>query len=139
MFIVEVMGREHGFLALEVGLTGGAEVILIPEFKKDININKVCSVLKEGIRRGKDSSIIVMAEGVGISHDFARKIRKRTGMEARYTVLGYIQRGGTPTAKSRKLGLSFGYEAVMQLKKMKKGRARMVGTVSYTHLTLPTN
>jgi 6-phosphofructokinase 1 len=127
IFIVEVMGREHGFLALEVGLTGGAEIILLPELKGRFGLNKISRRLKEGMQRGKNSSIIVMAEGVGLSSDFAQKIEKNTGMETRYTVLGYIQRGGTPTAISRKLGLFFGYEAVMQLLKMKKGQSRMVG------------
>ncbi len=127
IFIIEVMGREHGFLALEIGLTGGAEIILLPEFKKDINIQNICKILETGIRRGKDSSIIVKAEGVGIIDNLAKKIEKQTGMETRYTVLGYIQRGGAPTALSRKLGLVFGYDAVMILLKMKKGECRMVG------------
>jgi 6-phosphofructokinase 1 len=127
IFIVEVMGREHGFLALEVGLTGGAELILVPEMKKEININKMAGVLNNGIKRGKKSSIIIMAEGVGPSHDMAKKIEKATGMETRLTVLGYIQRGGTPTAYSRKLGLVFGYDAVGILKSLKRGESRMVG------------
>ncbi len=127
IFIIEVMGREHGFLALEIGLTGGAEIILIPEFKKDIKIENICKVLESGIRRGKDSSIIVKAEGVGIIDNLAQKIENHTGMETRYTVLGYIQRGGTPTALSRKLGLVFGYEAVTLLLNMKKGQCKMVG------------
>ncbi len=127
IFIVEVMGREHGFLALEVGLTGGAELILIPEFKKDITMKSITKTLNHGIARGKNSCIIVMAEGVGLSSEFAKKIEKATGMETRYTVLGYIQRGGTPTAVSRKLGLTFGYSAVKELIKLKKGQSRMVG------------
>ena len=127
VFIVEVMGREHGFLTLEVGLAGGAEIILLPEFKKDLKISSIYKLLKEGIKRGKDSSIIVMAEGAGSSADLAKKLRKYTGLKVRYTVLGYIQRGGSPTAMSRKLALSFGYKAVLQLKKMKKKQCRMVG------------
>ncbi|MCE5301255.1 MAG: 6-phosphofructokinase [Spirochaetia bacterium] len=126
-FIVEVMGREHGFLALEIGLTGGAEVIMIPEFKEDVDIKKTAAKLIQGFKRGKSSNIIVMAEGVGLSSDVAAKLEKITGLETRYTVLGYIQRGGTPTAMSRKLGLMFGYEAVKTLKGMKKGDSRMVG------------
>ncbi len=127
IFIVEVMGREHGFVALEVGLTGGAELILIPEFKRDLNMKKIAEALNNGIRRGKNSSIIVMAEGVGRSSDFAKKIEMATGMETRYTVLGYIQRGGSPTAMSRKLALTFGYEAVKCLMKLKKKQSMMVG------------
>lgn len=130
IFIVEVMGREHGFLALEIGLTGGAEIILIPEFKKDINVQNICKVLEAGIRRGKDSSIIVKAEGIGNNiGNLAKKIENYTGVETRYTVLGYIQRGGSPTALSRKLGLIFGYDAVKLLLSMKKGECKMVGCV----------
>jgi 6-phosphofructokinase 1 len=127
IFIVEVMGREHGFLAMETGLAGGAEVILLPELRSRVDIGKVCARLKDGMRRGKNSSIIVMAEGAGSSAELAPRIEKLTGVETRYSVLGYIQRGGRPTALSRKLGLAFGYEAVMQLMKMKKGQSRMVG------------
>ncbi|MCX7698120.1 MAG: ATP-dependent 6-phosphofructokinase, partial [Candidatus Goldbacteria bacterium] len=89
IFIIEVMGREHGFLALEIGLTGGAEIILLPEFKKDINLKHICKVLEAGIRRGKDSSIIVKAEGVGCIDNLSSEIEKRIGMETRCTVLGY--------------------------------------------------
>jgi len=131
IFIVEVMGREHGFLALEIGLTGGAEIILIPECKKDINVQNICKFLEAGIRRGKDSSIIVKAEGVGNIGNLAKKIENYTGMETRYTVLGYIQRGGSPTALSRKLGLIFGYDAVKLLLSMKKGECKMVGCVDW--------
>jgi 6-phosphofructokinase 1 len=127
IFIVEVMGREHGFLALEVGLTGGAEIILIPELKKELEIKKMAAVLNSGIKRGKKSSIIIMAEGVGPSQEMAEKIEKATGMETRLTVLGYIQRGGTPTAYSRKLGLVFGHDAVMIMEGLKRGESRMVG------------
>jgi 6-phosphofructokinase 1 len=138
IFIVEVMGREHGFLALETGMTGGAELILIPEYKKDVNLKHIVKTLNEGIKRGKNSSIIVMAEGVGRAADYAKKIEKSTGVETRYTVLGYIQRGGVPTAMSRRLGLVFGYIAVMNLKKLKRKEAKMVGVLSrdYTCLDL---
>ncbi|MBN2754024.1 MAG: 6-phosphofructokinase [Candidatus Goldbacteria bacterium] len=127
VFIVELMGREHGFLTLECGITGGAEIILIPEFKKDFNLLKIANTLKAGIKRGKSSSIIVMAEGLGSGIDFAVKLEKKLGFEVRCSVLGYIQRGGTPTARSRKLGLSFGYNAVKLIKKMKTGESKMVG------------
>lgn len=125
IFIVEVMGREHGFLALEIGLTGGAEIILLPELKEKISMKQVCDNLEHGIRRGKDSSIIVAAEGYGATPALAKMIEKRTGMETRYTVLGYIQRGGKPTAMSRKLGLAFGFNAVNAIIKMKQGESKM--------------
>ncbi|MFP4466135.1 MAG: ATP-dependent 6-phosphofructokinase [Candidatus Goldiibacteriota bacterium] len=127
IFIVEIMGREHGFLSLEVGLTGGAEVILLPEFKKDHSVKEICGYLKEGINKGKTSSIIVMAEGAGSAADLAKKMKKFISMEIRYSVLGYIQRGGNPTAESRRLGLLYGYEAAAALKKMKPGESKMAG------------
>ncbi|MEI7639912.1 MAG: ATP-dependent 6-phosphofructokinase [bacterium] len=127
IFVVEVMGREHGFLALEIGLTGGAEAILIPEFKDDVNLLKLCKFLRAGINRGKNSSIVVMAEGAGSAAKMAPEMEKIIGMEVRYSVLGYIQRGGTPTAFTRKLGLTYGYEAVKTLLKLKKGQSKMVG------------
>jgi 6-phosphofructokinase 1 len=127
VFVVEVMGREHGFLALEIGFTGGAEIILAPEFKKDIKLSNICRAVDAGIRRGKNSMIIVMAEGVGLSSEMAQSIEHKTGMETRYTVLGYIQRGGRPSARSRRLGLMFGYEAVMRLQQMTRGQCGMVG------------
>ncbi len=127
IFIVEVMGREHGFLALEIGVTGGAEVVLLPEFKKDVNALKVSRFLKQGIKKGKNSSIIVMAEGAGNCAGFAEKLSGKMRLEVRYSVLGYIQRGGSPTAESRKLGLLFGYRAVKEIRRMKKGQSCMVG------------
>jgi len=130
VFIVEVMGREHGFLTLEAGITGGAEIILLPEFKKDINVKRIGAKLDEGIRRGKSSSIIVMAEGAGSGFEMARQISEETGLDVRCSVLGYIQRGGSPTARSRKLGLEFGYEAVMKLLRMKKGQSVMAGIIN---------
>ena len=123
VFIAEVMGREHGFLALEVGIVSGAEVILIPEMK--LNLTKVIDRLQQGIARGKVSSIIVMAEGAGNSAEIAAGIAKKTKKEVRVAILGHIQRGGTPSAFSRGLAERFGLEAVRLLK---KGRFnRMVG------------
>jgi len=110
IFGVEVMGRQRGFLALEVGLAGGAEIILIPEIK--INLDKICERLKADRKKGKKSEIIVMAEGVGNSAEIVNYIIKKTGCEVRLTSLGYIQRGGTPTAQSRILASEFGYQAV---------------------------
>jgi 6-phosphofructokinase 1 len=95
--------------------------------KKEMTVSKICATLDRGIRRGKNSSIIVKAEGAGDSTKLAAIIEKKTGMETRNTVLGYIQRGGSPTAFSRRLALTYGFEAVMALKKMGKGQSRMVG------------
>ena len=111
IFIIEVMGRKHGFIALEVGIASGAEIVLIPEIP--FNLKKVIDVLKKGIEKGKKSYIIVMAEGVGSSYTIGEKIsRLLLHSEVRVTVLGYIQRGGKPTYFSRKLASIFGFNAV---------------------------
>ena len=110
IFVVEVMGRTRGFLALEVGLAGGAEIILVPEIK--LNIEEMCEKLQRDRKEGKISEIIVMAEGVGNSNEIANSITQKTGYLVRLTALGYIQRGGTPTAQSRVLASEFGNHAV---------------------------
>lgn len=125
IFIVEVMGRDSGFLALEVGLTAGAEIILIPEHK--MTMSEVCKKIKDGINRGKMSSIIVVAEGFGKSNEIAAVIERKLKVEVRVTVLGYIQRGGTPTADSRRLACVLGAKAVELLIKGEKNK--MVGAV----------
>jgi len=112
-FIVEVMGRKRGFLALEVGLTVGAESILVPEIKVDME--KICERIIENIKKGKRSNIIVAAEGVNITRKLARIIEKKTKCEVRITVLGHVQRGGHPTARSRMLACLFGEKAVNML------------------------
>jgi len=123
IFVVEVMGRKRGFLALEVGLAGGAEIILLPEVKFDMD--KLCENVKSAREAGKTSEIIVMAEGAGDSREVVRRIAEETGCQVRLTVLGYIQRGGIPTAKSRILASQFGYYAVELL--LNGEKHRMVG------------
>lgn len=109
--VIEVMGRHCGDIALYAGLTGGAESILIPE--EPVDINKICRTLIQGRNRGKLHSIILRAEGVEMSTDeLARTITERTGMETKIVVLGYIQRGGSPTARDRMLASRMGYKAV---------------------------
>ena len=113
VFVVEVMGRERGFLALEVALAGGAEVVLVPEIKFDLD--SICNKLKDARKHGKTSEIIVMAEGAGNSNSVVEYIAKQTNLQVRLTVLGYIQRGGAPTAISRILASEFGNHAVQLL------------------------
>ncbi|MFH0886643.1 MAG: 6-phosphofructokinase [bacterium] len=120
IFVIEVMGRDNGFIALEVGLTSGAEAILIPEVKYDIH--KICQDLQAGHKRGKVSSIIVMAEGAGSSNMVAEEIKEHTGLEVRVSILGHMQRGGTPTADSRKLACILGVEAVRALERGDHGK-----------------
>jgi 6-phosphofructokinase 1 len=120
VFIVEVMGREHGFLALEVGLVCGAEVILIPEVKYDIK--KVIKSIHDGHHRGKLSSIIVKAEGAGKVDEILKAFNQESDLDVRVSVLGYIQRGGSPTAISRMLACGAGEEAVELLLNGKPNR-----------------
>ena len=110
VFVVEVMGRNRGFVALEVGIGAGAEVILVPEIKYDID--KICQRLVESHHLGKRSAIVVMAEGAGDSTDVAQAIRERAGFEVRLTRLGHVQRGGHPTAQSRLLACEMGAASV---------------------------
>ncbi|MFB0569001.1 MAG: ATP-dependent 6-phosphofructokinase [Nitrososphaeria archaeon] len=110
LFIVVVMGRTRGFIALEVGLASGAEIILVPEIKYD-----PCSVaeeMAEARKSGKMSSIIVMAEGAGDPSLLAQELAETAGYDVRMTVLGHVQRGGSPTADDRVLASLYGVAAV---------------------------
>lgn len=110
-FLVEVMGRHSGQLALAVGIAGGAEEILIPE--RPANIQAVCERLCAGRHRGKTSSIIVVAEGVeGGAIRVAEQLKKLSRNEYRVCILGHIQRGGSPTAADRCLATRLGAYAV---------------------------
>ena len=120
VFIVEVMGREHGFLALSIGVASGAEFILIPEIKTDPG--KICDQLKKARHKGKTSLVMVFAEGAGNPREFAEKIQKSTGYETRVSSLGYIQRGGSPSGRSRILASQFGSLAVDLLLSGRKNR-----------------
>jgi len=110
IFVVEVMGRESGFIALTVALAGGCEDVIIPE--KEIDIETICHDIVHGNLVGKMSWIIVLAEGAGKADDIARRITEMTGLETRTVVLGHVQRGGRPTAFSRDLALNLGKIAV---------------------------
>jgi 6-phosphofructokinase 1 len=110
IFVVEVMGRESGYIALQVALAGGCEEVLLPEKKSDIET--MCTEIKQGNAEGKSSWIIIVAEGSANAHDIAGLITKKTGFETRVTVLGYIQRGGDPTAVDRILASQLGHYAV---------------------------
>jgi 6-phosphofructokinase 1 len=123
IFIVEVMGRTRGFLASTIGLTVGAEIILVPEEKYEKE--EIFKTIKENSAKGKKSGIIVAAEGIGDTHKLAREIGKNTGVEVRLSILGYAQRGGNPTARSRLLASLFADKAVELLS---EGQAsRIVG------------
>jgi 6-phosphofructokinase 1 len=143
IIVAEVMGRHAGWIAIEAGIAGGADVILIPEVP--IDIDEVCAIVKKRHARGKTFSIVVVAEGAqfkesgmvlqekkldafghvrlgGIGEELAALIEKNTGFETRVSVFGHIQRGGTPTAFDRVLGTRFGVRAVELIKNKKFGR-----------------
>lgn len=113
IFVVEVMGRRNGFIALEAGLACGAEAILIPEVP--YSLHEICDNMTTAAARGKKSSIIVVAEGAARASDIKDFIERNTGFEARYLVLGHMQRGGTPSAFDRVLALRLGAYAANRL------------------------
>jgi 6-phosphofructokinase 1 len=134
IFIVEVMGRTRGFLALNVGVTVGAEMILVPEVKYENE--KIFSTIKESKEKGKRSAIIVAAEGIGDTRQLASGIEKATGAEVRLSVLGYTQRGGNPSARSRLLASLFADEAVEMLSKGQGSRAVVLRNGKITSIEL---
>ncbi|RKY46115.1 MAG: 6-phosphofructokinase [Candidatus Omnitrophota bacterium] len=143
IMVVEVMGRHAGWIATYAGIAGGADYILIPEIP--IDLDEVCTSIKNRHERGKNFSIIVIAEGArfkdeslyvqekkvdefghvrlgGIGHALGKLIEKNTGFETRVTVLGHIQRGGSPTAFDRILGTRYGVKAYDLIKEGKFGK-----------------
>ena len=143
IMVIEVMGRHAGWIAIEAGMAGGADIILIPELP--IDLEEVCALIKKRHDRGKTFSIVVVAEGAkfkagtvvlqeekldefghvrlgGIGEILGKEIEKKTGFETRVTVLGHIQRGGSPTAFDRVLGTRFGVRAVELIKMKQFGR-----------------
>ena len=137
------MGRHAGWIAIEAGIAGGADVILIPELP--IDLDEVCNIIQKRHSRGKTFSIVVVAEGAqfrdgtiftqeqkldsfghvrlgGVGENLGEQIEKRTGFETRVSVLGHIQRGGSPTAFDRVLGTRFGVKAVELIKNKKFGK-----------------
>ena len=142
IIVVEAMGRYAGFLALSMGIAGAADAILVPEIEYDIN--KVAECLKNNIKRGKEYAIVVVAEGAkpeggdivvskvvedspdpirlgGIANVVAEQLEKLVGLEARATILGHTQRGGSPTAYDRILSTRYGSYAVELLMEGKFG------------------
>jgi len=134
IFIVEVMGRTRGFLALAVGVTVGAEMILIPEVKYENE--RVFKTIRETKERGKKSAIIVAAEGIGDTRQLGNEIEKATGAEVRLSVLGYTQRGGNPSARSRLLASLFADKAVELISERQKSRAVVLRNGKITSIGL---
>ena len=120
-FIVEVMGRDAGDIALWAGLAAGAESVLIPE--EPYNIDEIIARLERGTVRSKRHSIIIVAEGVMTGHELAKLIKEKYDIEIRVSVLGHMQRGGSPTARDRVLASRLGAKAVEVLIEGRGGRA----------------
>lgn len=136
LFIVEVMGRDAGYIANAVGLASGAEDVLIPEI--EANLEDTVERILQGRKRGKTSSIIVVSEGVKTSMNIlqlAGYIEGKTGFETRVTILGHLQRGGSPTALDRIYASRMGAYAVELL--IKGETDKMVGIVSDELVSLP--
>lgn len=118
--IVEVMGRHCGDIALFTGIAGGAESIIVPEEVYDFD--ELCKTILEGKRSGKVHNLVILAEGVGGAQELAKKIENVTGIETRDTILGHIQRGGSPSAFDRILASRLGAKAVQVLLEGKSQR-----------------
>jgi len=134
IFIVEVMGRKRGFLALHVGICVGAEVILIPE--KPLDTCEVIRIMEKNAAKGKRAGIIVAAEGFGDSNRLTAEMQKQTESEVRLSIIGYAQRGGTPTARSRLLASLFAEKAVDVICKDEGNRAVVVESCAIKSIEL---
>lgn len=119
--IIEVMGRAAGYIALEAGIACGAEVILVPEKKWSFDEDVLRPIL-ESKQRGKKHSIIIIAEGIGGVIEMAKEIEEKTGIESRATILGHVQRGGSPTVRDRVIASQMGGKAVELLIEGKQNR-----------------
>jgi 6-phosphofructokinase 1 len=136
LFFIEVMGRDAGFIALRSGIAGGAEDILVPETVT--YIDELIETLEKGFRKNKRSSIIIVAEGddAGGAFEIASKVKEKYGhYDTRVTILGHIQRGGSPTSFDRILASTMGYEAVNAL--MVGRRGEMIGIINKDVVYIP--
>lgn len=119
--VIEVMGRNCGDLALFSGLAGGAESIIVPEH--EFSIDEIIEKMEHGKKRGKLHHLITLAEGVGDPYSVANELEEKTGIETKVTVLGHVQRGGSPSTVDRLLGSTMGSHAVELLQEEKTGLA----------------
>lgn len=108
--VIEAMGRNCGDIALQAGIASGVDAILIPEIEP--NIKQTAASIKKGFERGKSHSIIIVAEGAGKAEDVAKQLKELTGLDTRPTVLGHIQRGGTPSAFDRVFSSRLGHQVI---------------------------
>ena len=113
IMLVEVMGRNSGWLAMMSGIAGGAEFVLVPEVK--FNIDSMCEEIKAMYDAGKRYSIIVVAEGAGSAIEIGKAVEEKTGIDTRVSVLGHIQRGGSPTVEDRMKASMLGEKAALAI------------------------
>ncbi len=133
--VVEVMGRHAGHLALKVGMAVGATAVLVPE--RDIDFDQeIIERMRLGRIRGRNHHLIIVAEGYGSAQSVADRIQEATGIEARVTILGHIQRGGSPSCRDRQMGTQMGYEAVKALLEGRKGRVVVLENGAITDLDI---
>ena len=131
--IIEVMGRHSGWIAMRSGLAGGAEAVLVPEIPFDLD--ELCHTLESGIARGKKHSLVVLAEGVMSASELAHMMKDRVGFVANTVVLGYVQRGGSPTANDIILASRLGARAVDEIAGGNSGI--MIGEIKGDIVTTP--
>ena len=113
IIIIEVMGRKSGWLAMTAGIAGGAEYVLVPEVKYDVD--EMCQELKASYDQGKRYSIVVVAEGAGSAIEIGKRVAEKTGIDTRVSVLGHIQRGGSPSVEDRIKASMLGEKAALAL------------------------
>ena len=113
--VVEVMGRDAGYIAVNSAVACGAVEVLCPE--KEYNVEEIIAKMKASRQIGKQNFIIIVAEGIGHSQELAERIQREMGIEARATILGHVQRGGSPTVRDRVLASQMGNYAVNLLEK----------------------
>ncbi len=133
VFVVEVMGRDSGAIALYAGLTGGADNILLPG--RSYNIEHICESIDKGFKRGKGHSLTVVAEGAGSAYEIGEQIKKCSGFDVKITILGHIQRGGSPSARDRFAASVLGSEAAKIL--IGGGSGVMVGLNNDVAVPIP--
>lgn len=119
--VVEVMGGNAGYLALSVGVAVGATAVCLPENKVDVN-EQVIEPVRDSMIHGRHHHIVIVAEGAGKAHEIAEKVMKETGLDTRVTILGHIQRGGSPSARDRVMANRMGIHAVKVLMEGKMNR-----------------
>lgn len=121
VFVVQVMGRNCGDIALHAGVISGAEEVIIPEV--DFDIDEIAANIKKGMARGKSHYIILMAEGSGNPFKFTKKLEEKSGIHTRLSVIGYLQRGGSPTSFDRMIATRMGARAIELLEEGESGIA----------------